>query len=204
MKARIIVGEDFQDIEIEHFEVSYNKYEGIDLYVLLTPKESLVAVSDDKKDEQWVAKPSSAGIIKEEDIFSTDIPVSGLFENADTPSWLLIERQKNKVNWCRPGKSLEEVTIIEKDRVISSDVFTFAEANMIVFIDAIKKAVTQVVEREKLFAQDYFLYAVKEPVVMFGKELDNKVREFYVIEQVTKVQLITDGKFLEDTTKENL
>lgn len=191
MKARIIIGDKFQDIEIENFEVSYNKYEDIDLFVLLTPKDFIVKESKEniKTEAIGVAKPSSRGIIDEGDIFSINIPVSNLFESTDKPATLLIERQKQNVNWCQDGKKIGEFKIIEENRVITSDTFKFIESNMVIFTDTIKKAIEQLVKREKVFAEDYFLYTIKEPLVVFGDALDNNYREFHVLEQVTKVQL---------------
>ena len=78
--------------------------------------------------------------------------------------------------------------------MIKSDIFTFLESNIIDFTNTIKQAISQLVKREKVFVGDYFLYATKEPVVTFGEILENNIREFYVIEEVTKVQLITETK----------
>lgn len=196
MKARIIVGEEFQDIEVESFEVSYNKYKDIDVCVIVTPKDGAIVTpyKKIKKEAIGVAKPSSAGIVTEDNMFEVDIPVATLFEGDNKPSWVLIERQRAQINWCRPDKKKEDLKIIEENRVIKSDIFKFPESNIIDFTNTIKQAVSQLVKREKVFAGDYFLYATKEPVVTFGKVLENNIREFYVIEEVTKVQLITKTK----------
>jgi len=206
MKARIIIGDKFQDIEVENFEVSYNKYEDIDLFVLLTPK---VFIKDEgkknvKTEAIGVAKPSSQGIISDDDMFSVNIPVGDLFGDSGKQPALIMERQKQSVNWYVGDIAAGKFIIKEENRVIRSEVFKFTESNIVVFIDTIKKAIKQLVEREKTFAGDYFLYAIKEPHVIFGDILDNKDREFYVLEQVSKVQLIDgEGESLEDSPKES-
>jgi len=206
MKARIIIDEEFQDVEVESFEVSYNKYKDVDVCVIVTSKDGAIEIvgKESKKEAVGVAKPSSAGIVDEDNMFEVDIPVATLFEGDNKPSWVLIERQRAQINWCRPDKKKEDLKIIEENRVIKSDVFTFPESNIIDFTNTIKQAISQVVKREKVFAGDYFLYATKEPVVTFGEILENNIREFYVIEEVTKVQLITEteGESLENNDKD--
>ena len=205
MKARIVIGDTFQDIEVVNFEVSYNKYEDVDLYVLLTPKDEqeIITPANSKTEAVDVLKPSSRGISTEEDIFNTSIPVSNLFESEGKPPTLLLERQRLHVNWCQKGKKLEEFELIEENRVITSDTFKFIASNIIEFTECIKKAIKQLVEREKTFAEDYFLYEIKEPFVIFGDDDSEKTKSFHVYEEVTKVSLLNTGKSVENSAKDN-
>jgi len=199
MKARLVKGETYEDIEIENFEVSYNKYEGIDLFVMLTPKD-FIPEEELQTEAVDVNKPSSKGIGDDDEMFSSSIAVKDLFESDNKPSTLRLERQKHKINWCTDMELLVNFDKIEENRAIQSDTFRFIEANIIVFTETIKTAIKQLVEREKTFADDYFLYQIKEPYVIFGDKLEDNSREFHIYEEVTKIR---QRKSVEDTEKDN-
>ena len=181
MNILLLIDGEKQEITASNFEISYKKYEGTDVVILINTKLSME--SPIYEEFPPVTTPSSKGIVTEE---FGPMPLVQVAEQD-----LMVPLRKDAglivVNFADPPKDPEHVGMFLdfKDTVksvgLESDEFTFNEK------DAFQNAAISLVEREKKLVFTKYLLVNKEPYF----EFKNGTEKIILKEVVTVLSLVT-------------
>jgi len=174
MKLLLIIDGERQEIPVQAFEISYNKYEEFDTVIIIdTPartQEKIVEAMD-------VRRPSKGGIQEWVDITDATL-IRDIFSDAKN-SPLDNARIDNNINIISELDPKDE--ILQKDLTIISD--SFEDDDIINVLEHMSVACKQLAEREKVAVADHYLYITEEPYLK--KDEQNKYK---IIEKVSIVK----------------